>query len=336
MELREFSNLMIRYSEFLNQSKVFRKIDVIDSLKMIKVKGGTADDSKIFFLTSFTQLIFSNGLTFKDLKIENDYYDYGPLEANSIWFDIENIKETKDGGDYKVYEADIIFTLKDESKKFFKYEFYDNTIEEFDKWFKEFMFIDFARDAEPYPYYESYKPKAKYRIVLNDLFQYLDFIGKNFYNKVFIEWDFLGYNYKSLLTNNYGKYFDSSWQIDKKNFTYVDEVEKNDEIAIVDSMTDDALFSYALNLYYKEYSNFELKENIFKVVKYLDKLINNDYAMAYLVKALLHLDGKIVLRDIEEAKKLLHTAYDLGLYTPTILIWNENNLNKNDFKGPNF
>jgi len=328
LELREFTNLMSRYSEFLNQSKFFKKIDVIESLHMIKTEGGTVDDYKLFFISEFTKLIFSNGLTFKDLDIDNDYYGYGPLEANSVWFDIENIKEINDGGDYKVFEANVIFTLKDKTKKSLKYEFYDDTIEEFDKWFKEFVFIDYERDAEPYPYFKSYKPKGKYRIVLNDLFQYLDFIGKHFYNKEFIKWNFLRYNYESLLTDDYGGYIDISWQIDKRNFTYVEEIEKKDDIEIIDSITDDELFAYALNLYYKEYSNFALKEKIFKVVKYLDKLIDNNYAMAYLVKALLYLDGKIVLKDIEKAKKLLHTAYDLGLHTPTILIWNENNLYK--------
>lgn len=326
LELREFANLMSRYSEFLNQSKFFKKINVIESLHMIKTKSGTIDDNKLFFISEFTKLIFSNDLTFKDLDIDNDYYDYGPLEANSVWFNIENIKEIKDGGDYKVFEADVIFTLKDKMKKSLKYEFYDDTIEKFDKWFKEFVFIDYERDAEPYPYFESYKPKGKYRIVLNDLFQYLDFVGKHFYNKEFIKWNFLRYNYESLLTDDYGEYIDTSWQIDKKNFTYVEKIEKSDDIEIIGSMTDDELFVYALNLYYNEYSNFELKDKIFKVVKYLNKLMSNNYPMAYLVKALLYLDGKIVLKDIEEAKKLLHKAYDLGLHTPTILIWNENNL----------
>jgi len=115
LELREFANLMSRYSEFLNQSKFLKKIDVIESLHMIKTEGGTVDDYKLFFISEFTKLIFSNGLTFKDLDIDNDYYDYGPLEANSVWFDIKNI-------------ANVIFTLKDKTKKSLKYEFYDDTI----------------------------------------------------------------------------------------------------------------------------------------------------------------------------------------------------------------
>lgn len=324
LELREYSTLMSRYSEFLNQSKVFRKIDVINSLNVIKVEGGTVDDCKIFFLTSFTELIFSNGLTFKDLDIDNDYYGYGPSEANSIWFDIENIKETKDGGDYRVFEAEVVFTLKDKSKKTLKYEFYDDTIDEFNKWYKAFEFIDGYEEI--YPYYVSYKPKAKYRIVLNDLFQYLDFVGKHFYNKEFIKWNFLRYNFESLLTNDYGEYEDKSWQIDKKNFQYVDEMEKRNDIDIIDNMTNNELFVYAINLYYKEYSNYKLKDKIFKVVKYLDKLVDNNYPMAYLVKGLLHLDGKIVLRDLSAANFYLHKAYDLGLQTPTLLIWNENDL----------
>lgn len=302
LELKTFDTNMTRFKEFLNQSKVFKRNDVLQSLYMIKVEAGTVDDNKLFFLTQFTELIFSNGLTFKDLDIDNDYYDYGPLEANFVWFDIDNIIETKDGGDYKIYEADVIFTLKDKTKKSLKYEFYDNTIVEFDKWYNDFQFIDYERDAEPYPYFESYKPKGKYRIILNDLFQYLDFIGKNFYNKTFIKWNFLKYNYESLLVDNYGGYENLSWQIDKKNF------------------------AYTLNLYYKEYNGFELKEKIFKVIKYLDKLIEKNYGMAYIVKAMLYIDGKIILKDYEEAKILLKKAYNLGVYSPSILIWNVNSL----------
>lgn len=328
IELKKHSTLMSKYSEFLNQSKVLKKSDVINSLHMIETKGGAVDSFKLSYLLQFTKLIFSNGLTFKDLHIENDYYDYGPFKAESIWFDIENITETIDYGDYKVFEADVVFTLKDKSKKSLKYEFRDDTIEKFDKKYKAFIFKDYERDAEPYYYFDSYQPKAKYRIVLNDLFQYLDFIGKHFYNKKFIEWD----DCKNLLTNDYGEYFDKSWQIDKKNFKYVDKIEKKEDIDIIDSMTDNELFVYALDLYYKEYINFELfelKEKIFKVVKYLDRLIGNNYPMAYLVKGLLHLDGKIVLRDLSMANFYLHKAYDLGLQTPTLLIWNENDLYQN-------
>ena len=326
MELHNFSENMERYREFLSQSKVFQKKDVIDSINMIKTKGGTVSDYKIFFLTTFTNIIFSNGLKLKDLEIDREYYGYGPSEVSLIWFDIENIKKMKDGGDYKIFEADVIFTLRDKTKKILKYEFYDDTVAEFDKWFKKFEFIDEVCTSDPFPYFQSYKPKAKYRIVLNDLFQYLDFVAKHFYNKKFIDLNFLRYDFDSLLTNNYGTYIDDSWQIDKNNFTYVDKIEKNQNTNSIDTMTDNELFNYALNLYYKESNNFNVDNKIFNVVNYLDTLIKKDYAMAYLVKALLYLDGKIVTKDVIEAKKLLRKAYDLGLYKPSILIWNENKL----------
>ena len=262
----------------------------------------------------------------KDLEIDREYYGYGPSEVSLIWFDIENIKKMKDGGDYKIFEADVIFTLRDKTKKILKYEFYDDTVAEFDKWFKKFEFIDEVCTSDPFPYFESYKPKAKYRIVLNDLFQYLEFLAKHFYNKKFIDLNFLRYDFDSLLTNNYGTYIDDSWQIDKNNFTYVDKIEKNQNTNSIDTMTDNELFNYALNLYYKESNNFNVDNKIFNVVNYLDTLIKKDYAMAYLVKALLYLDGKIVTKDVIEAKKLLRKAYDLGLYKPSILIWNENKL----------
>lgn len=327
LELREFSTLMDRYKEFLNQSKLFKRIEVLDSLHIIKTEGGTVDDYKLFFLSEFSKLIFNNGLTFKDLEIQTDLYGYGPSTANLIVFNIQNIKEIKDGIDYKVYEADVIFTLKDKSKKTLKYQFYDDTIEEFHIWSKKFTYIDDLEDS--YPYYESSKPKNTFIMVLNDLFKHLDFVGKHFYNKEFIKWNFLRYDFESLLTNDYGEYIDKSWQIDKKNFTYVEEIEKIDDINIIDSMTDDELFIYALNLYYKEYNNFELKQKVFQVVKYLDKLINNNYPMAHLVKGLLYLDGKIVLKDLSASNYHLHKAYDLGIQTPTLLIWNENDLYKN-------
>jgi len=328
MELRLFSSNMERYREFLNQSKVFKRKDVIDSLNMVNIEGGTVDDYKIFFLTTFTNLIYSNDLELKDLEIDSNYYGYGPSEAKSIWFDIDNIKEVKDGIDYKIFEADVVFTLKDKTKKTLKYEFYDDTVDEFTKWFKKFEFIDEVGFAEPFPYVESYNPKAKYRIVLNDLFQYLDFVGKHFYNKKFIKWGFLKYDFDSLLNDDYGLYVDISWQIDKKNFSYVDEIEKNDSIDVIDSMTDNELFVFAINLYYKEYNSLELDERIFKTIRYLDKLIEKKYPMAYLVKALLHLDGKIAVKDTNEAKRLLRKAYELGLYKPSILIWNENKLDE--------
>ena len=326
LELKTFDTNMIKFKGFLDQSKIFKKNDMFEGLYIINTKAGSIEDEKIFFLTEFTKLIFSNGLTFKDLKIDNDYYDYGPLEVNFVWFDIDNIKEIKDGGDYKVYEADVIFTLKDKTKKILKYEFYDNRIEELDKSYKKFQFIDYEREAEPYLYSESYKLKGKYRIILNDLFQYLDFIGKNFYNKNFIQWDFLRYNYESLLTNDYGEYKDLSWQVYKNNFTYVDKIAQNKEVDILDNISDDELFIYTLKLYYKEYNNFELKEKIFKVTQYLDELIEKKYGMAYIVKAILYIDGKIILKDYEEAKILLKEAYQLGLYTPSMMVWNENRL----------
>ena len=51
MELRKFPSLMVRYKEFLNQSKEFKKLDVIETLDMISVEPDTVVDMKIFFLS---------------------------------------------------------------------------------------------------------------------------------------------------------------------------------------------------------------------------------------------------------------------------------------------
>ncbi len=326
LELVNFDTNMSRFREFLNQSKVFNKLDIVDRFQAIKVNNDS-EDHKLFFLSQFSKLLLSNNYTFSDLDINTEYYGYGPSNADSIWFDVENINETKDGVDYKVYEADIVFTLKDKSKLILKYEFFDDTIEQFDKCYDKFCFIDFERDSEPYYYNDSHRNNGKYRIVLNDLYQYIDFIGKNYFNKSFfkVKWlIFPQYEYESLL--HYSQFTDMNWQIDSTNFEYLDDIVNDKELEIIDSMSNDELFIYLLKIYYKEYPTFDMKPKIFKVIKYLNKLIEDNYPMAFIVKALLHLDGKIVLKDYEEAKILLKKAYSLGLNSPSMLIWNENNL----------
>ena len=331
LELKVLDTNMMKYREFLNQSKVFKKSDVINGLYMINTEAGTTEANKIFFLAEFTKLIFSNGLTFKDLDIETEYYGFGPSRIDHISFDIENINEIKDGGDYKIYNSDVVFTLKDKTKKSFKYEFYDDMIDKLKEDYKKFKFTGYLGYIKKCLYSDFNESNGKYRIILNDLFQYLDFVGENFYNKVFVKRKYfsgLEYDYNFFLIGNNGEYKDLSWQIDRSNFIYIDEIEKNKDINIIDSMSDDELFIYALNLYYKECSEFELNEKIFKVIKYLDKLIDKNYGMAYIVKAMLCIDGKIILKDYEEAKILLKKAYNLGLCTPSMLVWNENELYK--------
>lgn len=352
LKLINFSTHMVRWREFLNQSEYHKKSIAISSISAIDATDDI-ESSKIYYLQTFTELILENNLSFSDLDITTDYYDYGPLEAKSIWFDIGKIVKTKDGSDYKVFEADIVFTLSDKSKKSLKWEFFDNTIEEFDRDYNQFQYIDVERDAKPYKYIESYNKGGKYRIVLNDLFQYIEFVGRNYLNKTFIENSFLHYKFETafedikcihnkwLIDENYVfKYVDDdnkdlakrTEELEKSEFESIDKLSKDeiiDEISVTKEellVTSDELFKYCLFLYYKEYSSYKLKEKIFKVSEYLDVLITNRYPLAYIVKAILHLDGKVVLKDTEEAKRLLREAYNLGLQTPSMMIWNENGL----------
>ncbi|WP_457744759.1 hypothetical protein [Sulfurimonas sp.] len=331
LKLKTFNTDMMRFREFLNQSKFFKKIDVIDSLYMIDTKAGSVEDNKLFFLAEFTKLIFSNGLTFKDFDIETDYYGFAPSHIDYISFDIENVNKIRDGIDYKIYECDVVFTLKDKTKKSLKYEFYNNRIDEFKEDYKKFKFVNYSGYTEKCLYFNSYETDKKYRIILNDLFQYLEFVGKEFYNKNFIRRKLLSnlsYEYEIFLIDG-ARYEDLNWQINKNDFIYVDEIDKIKEINVIDNnISDDELFIYTLNLYYKEYNSIKHKDNIFKVIKYLDILIEKEYGMAYIVKAILHIDGKIVLKDYNEAKILLRKAYNLGFYTPSMLVWNENKLYK--------
>ena len=328
IELIPFRTRMGRYREFLNQSKVFSRIDAIKSIHCIKTEGGTAEDYKISFLSEFTELVFSNNIDFKKLNIETDLYGYGPSELSFIRFEIECITEIRDEGDYKVYEADIIFNLNDNKWKTVKYEFIDDKNDDFsgrlsyDKYYNEFKFVD--EDEEIF--YKEFEERGKYRIILNDLFQYLDFAGANFYNKSFVQPEIIGYDYENFLRNASGKYKDKNWQINRGDFMYVDEVDETLKPSNTNDLTSDQLFNYALHTYYQEYRFYQLTDDIFKVVEYLDILISKKYPMAFLTKAILHIDGVTVFKDLAEAKQLLKEAYNLGLTTPSLLVWNENKL----------
>lgn len=334
MELVDFSTNMNRYKEFLNQSKFINKESIIFSLKLIKTENSSVDHHKMSFLIEFTNLIFSNGLTFEDLKIETDDYLFEGFSVDSIYFNIENLKKIHQS-DFDEFEADIVFTLKDNKKKVLKHTFYDyRDIDTFNKWFKKFKYINHnVIDSEGCDYKRSNKNKSEYRIILNDLYQHINFISENYYNKSFGKYKeviFKNYDYRSLLINEYSAYIDDSWQTNKRNFSYVGEgdVKKKEKVIDFNNMSDSELFKYTLDLYYEECNRFYIKPKIFKVIKYLDKLIEKKYPMAYLVKALLHLDGEIAIKDTVEAKRLLRKAYHLGLYKPSILVWNENKLDE--------
>lgn len=316
IELRPFQTQMARYREFLNQSKTFRRIDIIKAIYLIKTEGFTVEDNKNFFLSEFTELIFSNGLNFKQISVESDFYGRYLFTLNFIRFEIENITEIEG-----IYSADVIFNLKGGRKKTLKYEYFDEL--SFDRYYDEFKFVD--GDEEIF-YRESYEEKGNYRIILNDLFLYLDFVGSNFYNKSFVQPEIRGYDYESFLRNENGTYEDKNWQIDKSDFIYVDATDEFVEPENINDLTDNQLFNYALSTYYQEHNAYQLPDKIFKVIEYLDMLIEKKYPMAFLTKAILHIDGKIVFKDLFETRQLLKKAYSLGLFTPSLLIWNENRL----------
>lgn len=140
IELRPFQTQMERYREFLNQSKTFGRIDTIKAIHFIKTEGFTVEYNKNFFLSELTELIFSNGLDFKQISVESDLYGWDPSTLNFIRFEIENITEIEYGGDYKIYSADVIFNLKGSRKKTLKYEYFDEL--SFDKYYDEFKFVD--------------------------------------------------------------------------------------------------------------------------------------------------------------------------------------------------
>ncbi|MDY0180050.1 hypothetical protein [Aliarcobacter skirrowii] len=316
ISLIKFGSQLERYEGFLNQSKEFEKLEVIESLKLIQTEPQAIEDTKIFYLSEISELIFTNNLSFEDLFIEEDYFD----SIKYIYFKFKNKKKISDGGDYKKYEIDVIFMSKDKEEIVLKYEYFDNSLEELLEKYKEFEYMSF----DSISYYESLK-KDSYRIILNDLQSYLDYVGKEYYNKNFIS----NNKIEKLLTEPYGEFYDNNWQISKKNFTYVEKYSETKKQKELENMLDNELLEYSLSILYDTF-RFLYRENNnrFEAVKIIDSLIEKKYPLAYLVKAILLIDGEFVLKDYSEAKSLLKEAYNLGLCSPAILVWNENNLDK--------
>lgn len=316
ISLIKFGSQLERYEGFLNQSKEFEKLEVIESLKLIQTEPQAIEDTKIFYLSEISELIFTNNLSFEDLFIEEDYFD----SIKYIYFKFKNKKKISDGGDYKKYEIDVIFMSKDKEEIVLKYKYFDNSLEELLEKYKEFEYMSF----DSISYYESLK-KDSYRIILNDLQSYLDYVGKEYYNKNFIS----NNKIEKLLTEPYGEFYDNNWQISKKNFTYVEKYSETKKQKELENMLDNELLEYSLSILYDTF-RFLYRENNnrFEAVKIIDSLIEKKYPLAYLVKAILLIDGEFVLKDYSEAKSLLKEAYNLGLCSPAILVWNENNLDK--------
>lgn len=313
ISLIKFRTQLERYREFLNQSKEFEKLEVIKSLKLIQAEPQSIEDTKIFYLSQISELIFTNNLYFEDLFIEEDYFD----SIKYIYFKFKNKRKISDGGDYKEYEIDVIFMSKDKKEIVLKYNYFDNSLEEILERYAEFEY-------NTTPYYQ-WAEKDSYRIILNDLQFYLDYVGKKYYNKSFIP----NRKIEKLLTEPYGEFCDNNWQISKNNFTYVEKYSETKKQKELENMLDNELLEYSLNILYDTF-RFLYRENNnrFEAVKIIDSLIEKKYPLAYLVKAILLIDGEFVLKDYCEAKSLLKEAYNLGLYSPAILVWNENSLDK--------
>lgn len=306
--------LMYKYMYYLDQSKLFLKNDVFESLNLIQADS-MLTSNKLFYIKEFTKLIYNNNLEFSDLYIEHSY------DGDSIWFEIKEKEILSDYLDADSYPIDLIFTLKDGSKRTLEYSLlvpFDKFKEDYDKFiFKEHSFSDTV-------YYSKNKEDSRYRIILNDFFKYLKEVQDKYYNKFFFQTNVSVVYYETFLKNETCGYKDYSWQLDKSKFKYVDKLPEKEEIRIED-MNDNQLLEYVLDLYYKEIQNgYSYKK--FDVVKHLDSLIIKNHAMANLVKGILYIEGIIVLKDLSKAKEYIQKAYDLGLQEPSIKIWNDNQL----------
>lgn len=346
IKLIKFNTQMSRWSGFLNQSKYINKFDILSNVFYLEREEDSVEDWKIFFIETFTKLLLKNGYSISDMLIDGTVYGRVPSKVNYIWFDIQNEVIVKDEWNLKVRNADVFFRLKGHTDIILKWEFYNDNLEKFREYFNKFIFTDLESN-ESYKYNDCFVKKAEFRIVLNDLVQYAEFIGKNFLNMTFTEKPY-NFDYTSIF--NKSEYVDKNWQIDKgKLFSYQNLTNKNKNIKELDreifyeykslnikdlterlsNETNEEIFAYCYNKYFDgwyDYNEPSIIETTFTIVEQLDILIERKFPLAFIFKSLLHLDGKIVLKDISEAKRLLKEAYSLGLQTPSMMIWNENNL----------
>lgn len=309
--------LMYKYMYYLDQSKFFLKNDVFESLNLIQADC-MLTSNKLFYIKEFAKLIYNNSLEFSDLYIEHSY------NGDSIWFEIKEREEPSDYQDSDYYPIDLIITLKDGSKRVLEYSLLvplEKFKEDYNKFiFKEYSFSDTV-------YYNQKKEDGRFRIILNDFFKYLKEVQDKYYNKFFFQDNVSVVYYDTFLKNETSGYKDYAWQLDKSKFKYVDKVPEKEELRIED-MNDNQLLEYVLNLYYKEIQDWTsgYYSKIFDVVKHLDSLIKKNHAMANLVKGILHIEGIIVLKDLSKAKEYIKKAYELGLYEPSLKVWNDNEL----------
>jgi hypothetical protein len=336
LSLINFENNMSRYHKFISQNKTIDKRDVISSLDLISSNDNIEENKKIF-LRVFANLIISNGYNFDDFLIENDTtYEEGSSEYKSINFELANIRIVDNPeSDIVVKEADIKFTLSNNKHIVLQYVYHDNWLEELIKEYPLYIYVNCRDGNKIYKYCTNYYHDNKFRILLNDLFQYLEFIGENYYNIEFSKDAFWGTDDNNTLLKHCS-FIDLDWQINDTDIKYAENVDSDilNEIDIKDLLNNDEiedeyLFNYCYEFYNKRiryYSNNRINKEAFLIIDILDKLIQNNHPMACILKSLLYLDGKLILKDTSDAKQLLKKAYELGVKNPTLRICNENNL----------
>jgi len=302
-------------------------------------------DIKISTITEIAYAILWNGYKFSDLKINYGVYGAGPRTHKVICFDIENVILEKADPEYldNEYSASLIFESQGGENIVIKYNYSgeNNCIDNLKKYFEHFEYKDFDESVK---YSESTYGK-QYCISLDDLGEYIEFVGENFYNKSF----FKSYKYQTLFEDL--NIIDEQWHPKKATTFFYETTDakllkelEDGKRELYNSMNeyDDFIFGqmiekkdylsmyeYCYNMYFWKINSLNptMDNKIFNVIKLIDKLIEVQYPMAFIFKAILHLDGILVLKDYEESKRLLKNAYNLGRERPSLMIWNENNFN---------
>lgn len=343
-KLRVFNTHMSRWREFLNPSGFIDKEQVLSNLHLyFDIEKDSIEDIKISTITEIAYVILWSGHKFSDFKIQYGVYGSGPRTHKVICFDIKNVSLEKSDPEYiaNEYSASLIFESRNGEEIVINYKYLGqyNCIDYLQKYFDQFEYVDYDESVK----YSNSTYGKQYCISLDDLGEYLEFVGKNFYNKSFYK----SYKYEKLFEDL--NIIDPKWHPEQSTtfFYETTDVKLKEELEegrreLVKSMNEYSdfefnqmiekkdylsMYEYCYSMYFSKINSLEplSDDKIFNIVNVIDKLIEIQYPMAFIFKAILHLDGFLVLKDYEESKRLLKIAYSLGRERPSLMIWNENN-----------